>query len=289
MKKLVLFVAALMGLAAASFGQSTNIVFSDPFEDGGRTAGADPYDVNWWRANQNLTLSVVADSFAGGGSTSALDVDIGDIDAFKRIYANFTPVSLGATVGDQLVLSFDFRALSTGWNNSNLLRFGLYNSGGTVTNGDLSSTSYETTEANDFGYNARIPFGTATIANLIKEPGGDNTLGGGTAGSTITNAGGTAFALSDTSLHTFVLTLTRTNAGINFALTVDGTLRQTGFDGSGLYTNFDVLYFGSGSANNFDYRLDNVSLAAVVIPEPSGLWLVGLGLGGAWWWRRRRR
>jgi hypothetical protein len=287
MDKLLTLLACLL-VAGPTFGQVTNVVFFDPFEDGVRTNGADAADLEWWRANQNLTLAVAGDTFAGGGSTNALAVDIGGIDAFKRIYANFTATTLGTTVGDKLVLSFDFHAMTTGWDNGNLFRFGLYNSGGTVTNGDLSSTSYETTEANDFGYNARIPFGTATIANLIKEPAGDNTLGGGTAGSTITNGGGTAFSITDTNLHNFALSLVRTNTGIYFTLAVDGVVKETGLDTSGIHTNFDVVYFGSGSLNNFDYRLDNVSLMAVVIPEPSALALVGLGLLGVLALRRRR-
>lgn len=286
---LVVAIALSALLTATARAQITNTVFHDPFEDASRADGADPADLNWWIANMNLALNVVPDNFAGGSSANALNVDIGTIDSFKRIYANFDSVSLGPNVGDQLLLSFDFRALTTGWNNNNLFRFGLYNSNGTVTNADIAATGFSFAETNDFGYNVRVPFGPAAAGNLLKEPPGDNTLGGTIAGVAITNAVGPAYSINDTNKHTFVLTLTRTGVGVDFTLLADGVTRNTGQDTNSPYTTFNIIYFGSGGASGFDYRLDNILLQQVTIPEPSGLFLVLLGTAGLTWIARRRR
>jgi hypothetical protein len=81
------------------------VVFQDNFEDGNRTTAGG--GLNWYSALSNGSLSVVADGFAGGGSTSALAFSAPD--TFRRAGANFTTTPLGPTAGDYVRLSFDMR------------------------------------------------------------------------------------------------------------------------------------------------------------------------------------
>lgn len=269
-----------VGLLTTSVA-SASLVVDDTFEDGGRSNGTDPLDITWYRANQNLNLSVVDDAFAGGGSTKALDIDIGNIDAFKRIVGQFDPITLGAANGNYIELRFDIRAVSAPPNNQNGFRFGLYNSAGDMISADETQTSWNPIEGNDYGYNARIPTGTANTPSLYDEPAGDNTLGGTTPGTTITDGGASSIGISDTSLHQVTFRLTRTgDTSVGFTLAYDGTPVATATDSSGIYTAFDQVYFGSGSSNNFDYRLDNVQIEVVPEPATLSLTLCGLLVGG---------
>lgn len=282
-----LFAGLLLSLLSPA-AVNAAIVFSDTFEDGGRTDGADPADITWYRANQNLTLNVVADSFAGGGSLNALAVDVGGIDAFKRIVGLFPSTTLGSGIGDSLKLTFAMRATNL-VSNANGFRFGLYNSAGSVISADETNTSNNAAETNDFGYYVRIPTGTpAGPTSLLDEPFGDNTMGGTTGGTSIVTGTPPNVAINDTVGHLFALTLTRTSAtSIGFQVELDSNVIATGSDTAAIVTTFDEVYFGTGATNNFDYVLDNVQLEAIAVPEPT--WVAcfaavaGLGL-----WRRTK-
>ncbi len=271
-----------LGILLAASTTQAAVVFNDPFEDGDRTLGADPTDIVWYEANQSIVLGVVNDSFAGGSSTKALQADQGNIDALKRIMGQFTPTSLAD--GDTLSLSFAFRSVTDPPpNNSNAFRFGLYNTNGTKITADEGSTSNSPTEIDDFGYNVRIPTGTAASPDIIDEPAGDNTLGGTAAGSSIRNSA-TPIGVSSTAGHVIELLIARTGSQLNFTVKYDTATVATGLDNAGIVTTFDAVYFGSGFINNFDYMIDNVKLE--IVPEPTSLSL--LAAAGLMMGRRRR-
>ena len=274
------------GLLLAASTTQAAVVFDDTFEDGGRTNGSDPTDIVWYVANQNITLGVVNNSFAGGSSTKALQADQGTTDAFKRVMGQFSSTSLAD--GDTLSLSFAFRSVTaTPANNSNGFRFGIYNSNGTKITVDEPSTGYNsaagTREDDDFGYNVRIPTGTAASPDLIDEAAGDNTLGGAIAPS-IRNAGPTSIGVNSTAAHLIEVLIARTGSQLDFTLKYDTATVATGTDSGSIITTFDAVYFGTGSTTNFDYMIDNVKLE--IVPEPAALGLFaasGLLVG-----RRRR-
>lgn len=245
-----------------------NIV-DDGFNDGGRSDGLDPKDVNWWiieASNAGVTpvLSIVNDS-AGIGAGNALHIENGgtntNLYSTKAIVAPFTTCALTA-VGDKLVLRFDFRFVRIlADDRANVFRFGLYNSNGSVVTGDKKTASY-----NDSGYTSGITYGTlGGSAAFTKEAGAPNTtlfeedlLPLGTPFAASFSVGVTAVK------RTAVFTATRTATGLALrsqilsesgAVLLDGTTTDT----VAPVTSFNQIVIGT-KRQEADYRIDNVKV-----------------------------
>ncbi len=288
---------ALGLLLAASASQATVIV-NDTFENGpgvGETStrandAFDAQDVAWYMGIGNPTLGVANDSFAGGSSARAFSFAIGGVDSFRRVGANFSAASLA--IGEKIILSLDMRFTEAPATNAIGFRVGLHNSNGTVLGADQTSTTVQAPqETNDVGYYMRIATGSASgaINELVREPAGNNPLGGATTGgsgdgATVLNAAASPAVLGDQLKHTLLLSIERT-ATSTLAIQgyVDGVLKLSSTDSAALTSAFDMVYVGNGGTVN-DFNFDNVKIE--VVPEPATIGL--LAMSGLMLGRRRR-
>jgi hypothetical protein len=286
MKRIALLVStvALM-LLVSSAGATT--VFFDTFENGPTgqvsTKGNDSWDasdVAWYSALARGTLTIANDTFAGGTSQRAMLFSNTTNDFFRRYGTNFAAVT-PANIGDKLILSFDVRLNSSPITaNQNGFRFGLYNSGGTVTTTDNGNNLNQPPEQNnDFGYYARISTGSpaALASDIVREPAGDNPLGG-TIGGTALAIGASPVSINDNVKHTLSMSIERTGASAyTLQITVDGVLKATAVDGTPISNSFDGVYIGNGNTD-MNFTVDNVLLQ--IVPEPATMCLLGLGCIG---------
>lgn len=289
----------LLALTAAVFvaaaAQAT--VITDGFDDGTRDNSVD--GVNWYGINGTTSsgklkpgLTVVDDS-AGIGSGNALEVEAVGSNS-EAIAVLGQPVSLGANVGDKVVLSFDFRLLV---NLGGDLRFGIYED----TDVELGTGGWGTSDGDfdaespgafgDTGFFLRLPLlANADGARIQDEANQNNILGGsGDADFIARPDPGTFTGVTDTLKHSVRFTVERTGAGVN-DLVSTLELDNQSFGGSDSndtivsVTTFD--YFVATTTTDTDWVIDNFRLESIAIPEPTALGLVGVGVTA---WRRRNR
>lgn len=293
-KCLIPLIALAALLVACGTTIATQVSLFDPFDDGGRTDGADPLDTDWYTHNTDTTLSVVDDS-AGIGSGNALNVD--NTNQHDRIVAGFDDVTLGPLNKDKVVLEFDVRITETGGNaaaNETGFRFGLYHDNGTPNTADNEGNA---SDGDDDGY--RITFGVGngnprTFAQ-VEEGTGDAILSGSDR-QTLYNSelGPNSAHIGDADGHHVKMVITRVTGGVEISATLDG---GTVFDAPAFDDNdnaspydpgddmilpiietFNEVAFGdsTGSGSFTDFILDNVNV--YTIPEPASLALFGAAL-----------
>lgn len=312
--------APLIGALVLVGSSEAAVIGQDNFSDGDRTVadnsaanGNGPGLVWYTLTNEDLSVSaltIVADDGTPGiGGGNSLNIRPNSSSGNRPVATTFAPATLGSTVGDRLSVSMDIRFISgvdinDSSGSSNLsFRVGLYNSNGTPITADNQRFDLESGAGNDFGYFARIPVGdpantNGTHARLSKETGvasgssedplfgQDNSSG---TGDDVEELGQTASfpgTISDYEAHTILFSLERTAGGVLTSIQVDGGLPFTAEDTASPFETFDTFAMTNMRITT-EWRIDNVVIEAVNVPEPA---LAGLyGVGAAWALTRRRR
>ncbi|MEP4076889.1 PEP-CTERM sorting domain-containing protein [Haloferula sp.] len=307
---------AVLLLAIATPSQAV-IIGQDNFSDGDRTT-ADNSGANGggpglvWYATTNEDLSTTAltivtdDGTPGIGGGNSLNMRPNSSSGNRPVVTTFSATTLGAAVGDKISASMDIRFISgvDGGSSNNTFRVGLFNSNTTPITGDGQRFDLESGTGNDFGYFARIPIGLSTNAGgtdarLSKETGvasgtsedplfgQDNSSG---TGDDVVELGQTAafpVTIADFESHTIVFSLERTASGVLTSIQVDGATPFTAEDTSSPFETFDELAMTNMRLTT-EWRIDNVLIESIAIPEPSSLAMLGLAGGFLAFVRRRR-
>jgi hypothetical protein len=248
------------------------VTLLDPFTDGQLVGGADNSGIAWYDRSANTIPEIINDAVLGNGNALRLRITNGtQID--RPVIGVFNPITLN--IGDSLTLAFHFRfelVPSATFNNTvDGFRFGFYNSNTTPVNADGTTQS-----DNDFGYQARIGTGTTAGLGLNREVsnGVAGELGAGNDRTTLTPNVLSTFAVNDTAMHSASFSMTRTEAGLDFSVMIDGVVRGTGSHNSSPFTVFDEAIMSSGTPQNF--YVDNVDVS--VVPEPGSVAALSIGI-----------
>ena len=296
-----------------SLGETSQgaIIGQDNFSDGDRSVadnsganGGGPGLVWYAMTNEDASstaLTIVTDDDSPGiGGGNSLNMRPNSSSGNRPVVTTFAPVTLGATVGDKLTASMDIRFISgvsidDSEGSSNLtFRVGLYNSNGTVISADGQRFDLENGTGNDFGYFARIPVGDpnntgGTDARLSKETGvasgssedplfgQDNSSGTGDDVSELGQTSSFPDTIADFESHSIVFSLERTAAGVLTSIQVDGGSPFTAEDTSSPFETFDEFAMTNMRITT-EWRIDNVVIESVSIPEPASVALFGAGL-----------
>ncbi|QEG36466.1 PEP-CTERM sorting domain-containing protein [Bythopirellula goksoeyrii] len=283
------------------------IIGQDNFSDGDRTTadntagnGGGP-GLEWFALtnedSSTTALTIVADDGSPGiGGGNSLNMRPNSSSGNRPVVTNFAPTTLGAAVGDKIITSMDIRLIS-GFDSdgSNVtFRVGLYNSNGTPIIADGQRFDMESGTGNDFGYFARIPFGDgtgsgSTDARLSKETGvasgssedplfgQDNSAGTGDDVSELGQTSTFPVTIGDDQKHSILFSLERTAGGVLTSIQVDGATPFTAEDTTSPFETFDEFAMTNMRATA-EWRVDNVVIESVAIPEPATLGLLMAGI-----------
>lgn len=255
------------------------LIVNDTFADGGRTNGADPLDVSWFKPTTGSTLTVENDTTFG---SNALKFD--PSTTLSSTVAAMPTVSL--QVGETLRLTVTFRFDTNPTQNlGGALRIGLYTNNGGETLGDTAGITDDGSGHKADGYYAAFPSGPANAATdngngyeIFRETEDNNAILVGTRTGlgtpTVTTPGATG-----TGIHTATFEITRNSNSITFLSYFqkgsDPMFQAgTGTDASSTITSFDMIAIGTGN-NTSTLLIDSVSVE--LIPEPSSMLLGMLG------------
>ncbi|QDS97961.1 PEP-CTERM sorting domain-containing protein [Adhaeretor mobilis] len=286
------------------------IIGQDSFSDGDRSVadssganGGGPGLVWYTTTNEDASttaLTVVTDDDTPGiGGGNSLNMRPNSSSGNRPVVATFAPTTLGGAVGDKITASMDIRFISgvsvdDSEGSSNLsFRLGLYNSNGTPITADGQRFDLESGTGNDFGYFARIPVGDpantgGTAARLSKETGvasgtsedplfgQDNSSG---TGDDVSELGMTSsfVGIADFEPHSILMSLERTAGGVLTSIQVDGGTPFTAEDTSSPFETFDELAMTNLRITT-EWRVDNVVIESVSIPEPASVAVLSIGL-----------
>lgn len=273
---------AALGIAALSWCSVAggSFIVIDGFDDGGRTNGADPLDIAWYRTVNTGSLDVFYDSGAMNSNVLRFTPNITFVAAAGVLPTTFSLDN----VGDYIELSFDFRYLNTPGSQTSGLRWGIYNDAGApataddTSSADPNNVAYNHASKNDFGYYFNLSTGTGSTAHqLWRESGGTGSITAGTDRTQIGANETTLPKVANTAVHSGFLRITKTAAGVNLKAGVDNTTYFDQETTDTVYTSFNGIAFGNAGNNQVIY-FDNVRVEAV--PEPGMLLPALLALAG---------
>lgn len=236
--------AAVFSVCIAVSAAHALPVLTDGFTDGDRTNGADTQDTNWYTIGASSSAaSIVNDNVTNG-------INLGNAVRLQPttygqgwVAQMLAPVTLSD--GASLTFSFRWRFTSTtNLNQAGRLRWGLYNSNGTLTASDAQAT----VRNNDAGFYASTNPGgaSATGTGLGQETASNDEilLGGGT--SVVGSAG--ASISGGTTAHTATITLTRSGGSLVMSGSVDGQAAATATVTTPATFTFDEIAISTGIA-----------------------------------------
>ncbi len=288
---IVRFATAIAVTSLALNAASAAIIFTDGFGDGDRDnngldAGAavtDATDVGipWLLTDGTSAVTFAAvDDSAGIGNGNALQM-FNTASNNRPSVGHFSTVTMAD--GDNLILRFDARLVSTSANVDRAIRFGLYRDtngdDGTVDHGSASSVSVD-----DVGYNVRIDAGADSSNSTSMDVTRDDTA----TGTSIIQATATGISiastnavnqLSDALKHHFELSLTRVGTGMFISLQKDSNPAISGTDATPPGFVYDEVALGLRSNAAMDMRFDNIQVAYLPVPEPASLFIFAIAAG----------
>lgn len=275
------FLTVLLAMPSLSFSA---IIVSDPFDDGGFTDGADASDTGWFKNTTDSAISVVNDVAMGGNA-----LNFNTNPAFRATTAAI-PTSTLVNNGDFIKLSFSFRYTATPANVVGGIRFGIYNNPVALadTGDDVSPGSGNTATGYYVNFTSGTTASTATAFaghEIIRESGTVSGILGGTDRTSLGLPPASGLGVTDTSVHTASLLITKTATGYTLVGQLDGNSLANGTTTTTLYNGFNTIGI-STAGNESDLLIDNVVVDFV--PEPSSAILAGAG-ALAFALRRRRR
>lgn len=227
--------------------EADTALFYDDFTDG--------YRSGWWKLNDDAsyTLTIADDSDGIGAGNALFFTNTGT--AIRRMVTNFDTVTLSE--GDSITLSFDLR-LNGVPETSYGLRFGLYDSEGSVVDADYSGGN-SGPAAYDNGYYVRLDTGAGTDVEIYKETDQD-LLGGSDVMPDYRQYSGTYAGLADEAKHHIDFVVKRTAGGMAFKLYRDDVLQvDASKDTAYPFTIFNQIAFAGYSAG-IDFVIDNVKV-----------------------------
>lgn len=268
----------LLAFVAVPAVSHSAIILNDTFADGDFTNG-----VEWFKNTTNSSLAVVNDSAMGG---NALQFDTNP--AFRATTAAI-PTSSLINDGDFIKLSFSFRYTSTPTDSVGGLRFGIYSNPIALANtaDDISAGSGHTATGYYMnlvsGPNQQSAAGDFAGTQLIRETGTISGILGGTDRASLGAGAASGLGVTNTSLHTASLLITKNGAAYSVVGQFDGNTVTTG-TASVLYNGFNTIAISTAN-NDINLLIDNVTVEFV--PEPSTVGLCAMA-GLAFAARRRR-
>ena len=236
----------------------------DNFDDGDRADGLDPLDIAWFAGRSNVAVSVADDAVIGGGNALFND----NSTSFSRIIGVLgSPITIEE--GETLEFTFDLRYLTEPATGGNLIRFGIYNDGGTPWTGDNTGV-----QSDDFGYGV---FGSAATnaedgMRVASETAGNSILGGASPGGLAGIGTPGASIAWGTTPHSALFSITRLADGsLDLLSSVDGGTPATANVAPPINDNytFHEIAIGQGNSNR-DLSIDNIRLTLltdeVIVP-----------------------
>ncbi len=264
-------------------------LLDDTWADGSRAETNLPNESAVWAGHpDDVTVSPGSLQYGSPGYTSSHKL-------WTYFTADGSPATIG--VGQQLIAAIDFIPRGLYTSSSENFRFGLFHDPTDPqvwedTNDDGGGDGDPWTDSTGYAVRVTLSSGEGDNPQVGKRTDLGNSSLLGSSGAYDWDSGGddVEFMVDDT-LYTAMLELDRIAADqmkVTFSLSdAGGILTQHAYsDTSGIYTDFDHLFFrfssASGTADVIDFQNFNVQL----IPEPATMLL--LGLGGLMVRRRKR-
>jgi hypothetical protein len=261
------------------------VLLDDMWADGSRAETNLPTESAFWVGHPDqLTMGVGSAAYSMGTSS-------------EKLWTYFTADGAEATigVGQQLVTTIKFTPNGLYDSGSENFRFGLFHDptdsqihddrnddgGGT---GDMGQDD-PWTDAEGYAVRFALSNGATTADNpqVGKRTDMANNSLLGSSGAYDWDSGGDDIYATDQILHTMTLVLDRTDvdelvATFTISNTLDGVLSEHSMtDSSGIYTDFDHLFFRLSKAEATADVVDFHELKVELIPEPATMLLLGLG------------
>lgn len=277
--------ALVSGLLLAT-SAGAQVLLSDTFSDGNRSGQALPGSAAWF---------ISSATSSNAGVTSGVLTTNSGLSITSYFAASGSPFTL-ATAGQTLTLTFDIAyASNTDPTGNTALKLGLFNSNG---NTRLTADGTNNIFVPYSGY--AVTAGYTTNSSIRERATGlsNTALLTSTSGYTVVGTSSFTFGITDTpepNYYNGLFSITRTAAGhleMTYTLTQasnpSNSWSYTVTDTTPVTFGFDTVSFSTSSGTNM--YLDNITLTATAIPEPStyALGSGALALLAACLLRRRR-